>query len=245
MELRAVIEALRNLPEDMHVWISADSAYVKRGITEWFPRWIARSWRNAKGDTISNLSQWQALLNQVELMRVVQWTWVKAHYGCLLNECAGTLATKGVRTETQSANTQYHHPINEDIDSNEYESAEGEPSPIPSNWKGHVVPEKDGVYTQKSDANVATFLSSTTSPETTPYQSGPFSAVPTDVPSDDTSEPESDVFPQPQDSEDDGKFKGVFPARIPILGQFSRRNRLGGPLLGKDWNRKRYPISLG
>jgi ribonuclease HI len=32
MELRAVIEASRNLPDDVHVWISMDSAHVKNGI---------------------------------------------------------------------------------------------------------------------------------------------------------------------------------------------------------------------
>jgi hypothetical protein len=37
MELRAVIEALPNLPEGVHVSVSTDSAHVKRGITEWIP----------------------------------------------------------------------------------------------------------------------------------------------------------------------------------------------------------------
>jgi hypothetical protein len=40
MELRAVIEALSLLPEGMVVWISTDSAYVKKGITEWMGSWI-------------------------------------------------------------------------------------------------------------------------------------------------------------------------------------------------------------
>jgi hypothetical protein len=31
MELRAVIEALRNIPDGMYVWVSTDSCYVKRG----------------------------------------------------------------------------------------------------------------------------------------------------------------------------------------------------------------------
>jgi hypothetical protein len=48
MELCAVIEALRNLPNDTHVWISTDSAYVNRGITEWLLNWLVRNWRNAK-----------------------------------------------------------------------------------------------------------------------------------------------------------------------------------------------------
>jgi hypothetical protein len=35
MELRAVIEALRNIPDGMDVWVSTDSVSIKRGITEW------------------------------------------------------------------------------------------------------------------------------------------------------------------------------------------------------------------
>jgi ribonuclease HI len=35
MELRAVTEMLTVLPEGMYVWVSTDSAYVKKGITEW------------------------------------------------------------------------------------------------------------------------------------------------------------------------------------------------------------------
>jgi hypothetical protein len=205
MELRAVIEALRNPPEDMHVWISTDSAYVKRGITEWVPRWRARNWNNEKGDTISNLSQWQALLNQVDRMRVVQWTWVKAYNGYPLNECAGMLATKGVRNETPYANTQYLHPINDDIDFNQYDFADGELPIPPSNWKGDVITAKEGLWTQKSNANAASFLSSTERSETTPYPSAPASAVATDIPSDDESEIESDAQPQPPESEDEGK----------------------------------------
>jgi ribonuclease HI len=37
MEIRAVVEASRVLAEGMHVWVSTDSAYVKKGITEWLP----------------------------------------------------------------------------------------------------------------------------------------------------------------------------------------------------------------
>jgi ribonuclease HI len=34
MEIRAVIEALRILPEGMHVWISTDSTYIENGIND-------------------------------------------------------------------------------------------------------------------------------------------------------------------------------------------------------------------
>jgi hypothetical protein len=53
MELRAVIEALRALPDGSHVWASTDSCYVKRGITEWLPGWIARKWKNSQGAQVA------------------------------------------------------------------------------------------------------------------------------------------------------------------------------------------------
>jgi hypothetical protein len=49
-------------------------------------------------------------------MKRVEWTWVKAHAGFLLNECADMLATKGVRNETLPASVQYLHAINEYTD---------------------------------------------------------------------------------------------------------------------------------
>jgi hypothetical protein len=160
MELRAVIEALRNLPYDMHVWISTDSAYVKRGITELRPNWMANNWRNATRAAIANLTLWQDLIAAVSRMRIVKWTWVKARNGYLLNECADMLATKGVNNETPLSNVQYLHPINEDIDFETYKFKECE-LPIPdSDWQGDVLP---GVtYTQKNEKNKDIFLPSST-----------------------------------------------------------------------------------
>jgi ribonuclease HI len=40
MDITAVVEALCILPQGMHVWISTDSADVKRGTTDWMPVWI-------------------------------------------------------------------------------------------------------------------------------------------------------------------------------------------------------------
>jgi ribonuclease HI len=65
MEIRAVVEASRVLAEGMHVWVSTDSAYVKKGITEWLPNWIRNGWRNSQGAAVANKSLWQALIHAV------------------------------------------------------------------------------------------------------------------------------------------------------------------------------------
>jgi hypothetical protein len=47
MELLAVTEALAIIPDQMHVWIMTDSAYVKNGITQWVSNWRRNGWKNA------------------------------------------------------------------------------------------------------------------------------------------------------------------------------------------------------
>jgi ribonuclease HI len=220
MELRAVIEALRNLPNDMHVWVSTDSEYVKKGIIEWLPNWIKNGWRNAQGQSVANQTLWQALITQVARMRKVEWTWVRGHNGYLLNECADILATKGVINVIPFSNVQYLHPINEHVDFETYTFQDGELPEMGNDWKGDERPKM--IYVMQSEENHAIFLSSTTGPDTTPWPSAPPSAqvlAPvTDVPSDDdesdvTTDVPSDSWPQPADSGDEGRFVGGFPAK--------------------------------
>jgi ribonuclease HI len=99
MEILAVTEALENIPDGMHVWVMTDSAYVKNGITQLVSNWIRNGWKNAGGVRVSNKSLWQKLIAAVGRMKRVEWSWVKAHNGRLLNECADMLATKGVHGE--------------------------------------------------------------------------------------------------------------------------------------------------
>jgi hypothetical protein len=101
-------------------------------------------------------------------MTDIKWTWVKAHAGYLLNECADMLATKGVRNETPAVNVQFLHPINEDTDPTEYTFKEGETVDPPSNWTGDTMPPEDHlcpsfrVNQENSPAVVAL-------PESSPY----------------------------------------------------------------------------
>jgi ribonuclease HI len=57
---------------------------------------------------------------------MIEWSWVKAHSGILLNECADTLATKGVNNEPSQGLVQYLVPIGEDTDNREYEMKDGD-----------------------------------------------------------------------------------------------------------------------
>jgi hypothetical protein len=193
MELRAVIEALRCLPDGMHVWISMDSCYVKRGVCEWIHEWIKHNWKNSQRNQIANRSLGQKLVEESNRMAVVQWTWVKAHTGFLLNECADMLATKGVRNETPPASVQFLHPLNEDTDVEEYEFKDAELPSVPSNWTGDAPPPPQSRFTL-GKLLPPTITSATVSalPPTSPF------AVMLSDDGEQETEPESDGQPQPQ-----------------------------------------------
>jgi ribonuclease HI len=85
IELRAVVEMLNCLPQDMIVLVSSDSPSLRLGITQWIHKWKRNGWRNAK-----------KLDTAISLHRHVEFTWVNAHSGILLNECADQSATRGI-----------------------------------------------------------------------------------------------------------------------------------------------------
>ena len=83
MELTAAIEALRYLTKPSLIDLYTDSQYVKRGITEWMPKWLAKKWRGTHGP-IANKDLWQALLTETNL-HTIRWHWVKGHSTDRLN----------------------------------------------------------------------------------------------------------------------------------------------------------------
>src|SRR5579872_1198474 len=57
MELVAAIEGLRALKRACQVTVLTDSEYVRRGITEFLPRWKANGWRASTGKPVVNRSE--------------------------------------------------------------------------------------------------------------------------------------------------------------------------------------------
>jgi ribonuclease HI len=93
MELRALVEALRLLPDEMVVCVSMHSNYVKKGITEWIHVWKPNGWKNWKKCGVANATLWRELDTAITRQVRVTFTWVKARSGILLNEFADQLAT--------------------------------------------------------------------------------------------------------------------------------------------------------
>ncbi|MCR5085168.1 MAG: ribonuclease HI [Succinivibrionaceae bacterium] len=91
MELRAVIEGLGALRRRCRVTITTDSEYVRRGMTEWLPRWKKKGWRTAGGARGRNQDLWM-LLDGACNAHEVSWQWVKGHSGHPENERCDALA---------------------------------------------------------------------------------------------------------------------------------------------------------
>ncbi len=98
MELRALIEAYRILPEDAEVTIWSDSNLCVQTINQWAAGWKRRGWKRKTGPVL-NLDlvkpAYELSLNRPK----VKLRWIKAHNGSRWNEYADALATAFQREE--------------------------------------------------------------------------------------------------------------------------------------------------
>jgi ribonuclease HI len=93
MELTAAIEALRALKRPCQVTLRTDSEYLRRGITEWLPAWIAHNWQRKGKKPVENEDLWRAL-HAATQRHDIRWEWVRGHAGDAYNERVHTLATR-------------------------------------------------------------------------------------------------------------------------------------------------------
>ena len=101
MELTAAIHALEALQRRCQVELHTDSQYLRRGITEWLPGWIARGWRRKDGE-LQNEDLWRRLAAAAE-RHDIRWRWVKGHAGQVHNERADRLAAAAIRQQRLAA----------------------------------------------------------------------------------------------------------------------------------------------
>jgi ribonuclease HI len=94
MEVRAVIEALREHREGPIEVVSDSNYVVKCFHDKWYAGWMRRGWKNSKGDPVANRDLWETLIPLVlESGRVVRFSWVKGHSGDRMNDFVDDLAT--------------------------------------------------------------------------------------------------------------------------------------------------------
>lgn len=104
MELMAAIRALEALREPCEVKLYTDSEYVRRGITEWIPKWRRNGWRTADRKPVKNADLW-CELDALAALHRVEWHWVKGHAGHPENERADALANRGLDAALRAPHT--------------------------------------------------------------------------------------------------------------------------------------------
>jgi ribonuclease HI len=95
MELTAAIHALEALRVGEAADVHTDSLYLRKGVTEWLPGWIARGWKRKSG-AVENEDLWRRL-DALDRRRDVAWHWLRGHAGHRWNERADALASAEVR----------------------------------------------------------------------------------------------------------------------------------------------------
>jgi ribonuclease HI len=98
MELRAVLEALHDLPSGEHVEVVSDSRYVIDALTRWIHGWRRKGWKTATGDPVLNRDLIEALDHRAQEL-TVRYTWVRGHDGHAVNEVVDALAQSRARAE--------------------------------------------------------------------------------------------------------------------------------------------------
>jgi ribonuclease HI len=97
MEMTAAIAGLESLKRPCDVFITTDSQYLVKGMTEWMDGWLKRGWKNSRREDVLNRDLWERLL---ELSRVhrIQWGWIRGHNGHPENERCDELARQAILT---------------------------------------------------------------------------------------------------------------------------------------------------
>jgi ribonuclease HI len=98
MELMALIEAFKSLPENASITVYSDSNLCVQTINEWAKSWERNGWKRKTGP-IKNLELVQELYREHLKRPGVKLQWIKAHNGWLWNEYADALSTAWTRSE--------------------------------------------------------------------------------------------------------------------------------------------------
>lgn len=96
MELAALVEAFRLLPEDAEETVRTDSRLCVDTIESWAPKWESAGWTRKAGP-IKNLELVQELLALRRAHPGCKLEWIAAHSGHRWNEYADSLSTEWLR----------------------------------------------------------------------------------------------------------------------------------------------------
>lgn len=95
MEMLAVVKALSILKRPCRISLFTDSMYLKKGFTEWLPKWRMNSWQTADKRQVKNKDLWEKLIELCTIHQV-EWQWVRGHASDPLNERCDRLAREAI-----------------------------------------------------------------------------------------------------------------------------------------------------
>jgi len=98
MELTALIEGIRLVPENQPTTIYSDSNLCVQTVNSWAAGWERNGWKRKSGP-IKNLDLVQELFALANSRPELTFTWIRAHDGSLWNEYADALSTAWNRSE--------------------------------------------------------------------------------------------------------------------------------------------------
>jgi ribonuclease HI len=98
MELTALIEGAKLVPEGEQVTVYTDSNLCCQTLTQWAKGWKARGWKR-KGGEIKNLDLVQEAYALYQSRPELKLQWIQAHDGSRWNEYADALSTAWARDE--------------------------------------------------------------------------------------------------------------------------------------------------
>lgn len=96
MELTAIVQGLRMLPEDASIDLYSDSRLAVDTLTKWAAGWEKRGWRRKEGE-VKNLELVKEAWALIQKRPGVRVTWIRAHDGSQWNEYADALSTAHLR----------------------------------------------------------------------------------------------------------------------------------------------------
>ncbi len=93
MELSALIEAARLVPDGVAAVVFSDSKLAVQTITEWAAGWEARGWKRKTGP-VENLDLVKRVFSTYRKRPHLELRWIAAHSGYRWNEYADALAAR-------------------------------------------------------------------------------------------------------------------------------------------------------
>ena len=93
MEMRAMMAALRRVPEGGSAVIYSDSILCVRTLNEWAEGWAARGWKRSGDKPVENVDLVREALELRRKRPDVTIEWIRGHDGFLWNEFADKMAT--------------------------------------------------------------------------------------------------------------------------------------------------------